>query len=71
MMGQFGGMVGRLTHSVEMERGDHRPPFDHVWCLAHRLNLVVADFQNVPYISSVLHFARWFSSKRKAVVYKK
>ena len=46
-------------------------PFDHVWCLAHRLNLVVADFQNVTYINSVLHFARWFSSKRKAVVYKK
>ena len=71
MMGPANGMVRHLRLLIQRELGVLSTTFNHVWCLAHRLNLVVADFQKIPYINSVLIFARWFSSKRKTVAYRK
>ena len=71
MLGRFNGMVSHLKRLVQQALGVVTPTFDHVWCLAHRLNLVIRDFQDVPDIKHVLLFADLFRSKRKAVVYKK
>ena len=71
MIGAENGMIPNLRRLVGKEIGSRSTPFKNVWCLAHRLNLVVSDFERVPYINSVFLFAGWFSSKRKAVQYKK
>ena len=71
MVGQINGMVSHLKRLVQHTLGEITPTFDHVWCLAHRLNLVIGDFRDVPNIKGVFLFADWFTSKRKAVVYKK
>ena len=70
MIGHTNGMVSHFKRLVAVELGTVECPFKHVWCLAHRLNLVIRDFQNVPNINSVFLFSDWFASKRKAVVYK-
>ena len=71
MVGQFNGLATILKRLVQRELGVDTPTFQHVWCLAHRLNLIITDFQNVRNINYVFLFADWFTSKRKAVVYKK
>ena len=53
MIGQANGMISHFKRLVATELGTVGCPFNHVWCLAHRLNLVIRDFQNVPNINSV------------------
>ena len=71
MIGADNGMVSHLNRLVKQELGADHTPFKNIWCLAHRLNLVITDFEQVPYINSVFLFANWFSTKRKAVQYNK
>ena len=71
MVGSTNGIVARVRRMVQSEAGRDNCIFQQVWCFAHRLNLVIHDFQNVPYINTIFHFLGWFTSKRKAVVYKK
>ena len=71
MMDAANGMIPRLSLLVKQENNTDQVPFKNVWCLAHRLNLVITDFQRVPFINSVFLFASWFTTKRKAVQYKK
>ena len=42
-----------------------------IWCMSHRLNLVIRDFERVSDIKHVLKFSNWFASKRKAVAYRR
>ena len=71
MIGSFNGMVPQLRRMINRENSSQLSSFKSVWCLAHRLNLVITDFQRVPFINSVFLFAKVFASKRKAVQYKK
>ena len=71
MVGSLNGMVVHIKRMVQAEVGHNNCIFQPVWCFAHRLNLVLRDFQRVPCINSVIRFIDWFTSKRKAVVYKK
>ena len=71
MIGGVSGMIPILNRFVRQEVGADHTPFKNVWCLAHRLNQVITDFQRVPYINSVFLFANWFTTKRKAVQYRK
>ena len=69
------GHVNELFHNfkmlVQQELGSVPCALVQVWCLAHRLNLVIKDFQNVANISSVFRFCDLFTQKRRAVAYKK
>ena len=71
MIGAANGMVPNLNVLIKQEANTDQTPFKNVWCLAHRLNLVITDFERVPYNNSVFLFANWFAAKRKAVQYKK
>ena len=57
MIGQAKGMVPRFKRLVRQELGTVPSPIQHVWCLAHRLNLVIRDFENVQNIKSVFLFS--------------
>ena len=70
MTGKHNGMVVHLRDMIRAEVGEQNSEFQSIWCLSHRLNLVVRDFESVDHIKNVLKFADWFSSKRKAVAYK-
>ena len=71
MIGAVNGMIPNLKRLIKQEINVDHAPFKSVWCLAHRLNLVITDYMRVPYINSVFLFADWFTSKRKAVQDKK
>ena len=71
MIGADNGMISHLNRLVKQELGVDHAPFKNIWCLAHRLNSVITDFERVPYINSVFLFANRFPTKRKAVQYKK
>ena len=71
MIGAVNGMIPHLSRLIRQECHVDQAPFKNIWCLAHRLNLVITDFTRVPYINSVFLFANWFTTKRKAVQYKK
>ena len=40
-----------------------------VWCMAHRLNLVVQDFKEVENINFVIKFAKWITASERLVSY--
>ena len=71
MTGKQNGMVAHLRKLVRVETGDQTFSFPSIWCLSHRMNLVIRSFEKVDHIKNVLKFADWFSTKRKAVGYKK
>ena len=71
MIGRTNGMVTHLRRMVQEECGSHTGNFHQMWCLCHRLNLVIRDFQNVENIKTVFEFCDWFTAKRKAVIYRK
>ena len=71
MVGQYNGMFQCFKSLVQQELGSVSCSLTQVWCLAHRINLVISDFDNVDDINSVFRFCDWFSQKRKAVEYKK
>ena len=71
MTGKRNGMAVHLRDMIRAEFGEQNSGFQSIWCLSHRLNLVVRDFESVDHIKDVLKFADWFSSKRKAVACKK
>ena len=71
MTGTTNGLVAQLKRMIVRDHGIDNCNIDPVWCFAHRLNLVICDFQHVPFIKSVFRFCDWFTTKRKAVVYKK
>ena len=64
-------MVAHLKELVRAEVGPDTLMFDSIWCMSHRVNLVVRGFEEVDYIKDVLEFADWFSTRRKAVAYRK
>ena len=70
MVGKRNGMVCHLTNLTKQETG-HGSVFQNIWCLSHRLNLVVRGFGDVEHIRNELKFADWFSGRRKAVAYKR
>lgn len=70
MTGSVNGMVAHLKRMVREEAGRENCILQPLWCFAHRLNLVIRDFQHVPCINAVIRFLDWFTSKRMAVVYK-
>ena len=71
MIGQDNGMFSCFKRLVQQDIGPVNCDINHVWCLAHRLNLVIRDFQNVENINSVFRFCDWVTQKRKAVAYKR
>ena len=71
MIGQANGMFSCFKRLVQQDLGSVPCSMVHIWCLAHRLNLVIRDFQNVENINSVFLFCDWFTQKRKAVAYKR
>ena len=71
MMGHDNGMFSCFKRLVQQDLGQVPCFLNNVWCFAHRLNLVIRDFQNVEHINSVFLFCDWLSQKRKAVAYKK
>ena len=40
-----------------------------LWCMAHRLNLVVKDFKEVENINFVIRFAKWITASDRLVSY--
>ena len=46
MIGADNVMIPNLRRLVRKEIGSLSTPFKNVWCLAHRLNLVVSDFES-------------------------
>ena len=71
MVGSTNGIVAHLRRMVRAEAGGDNCIFQPIWCFAHRLNPVIHDFKSVPCINTVFHFLDWFTTKRRAVVYKK
>ena len=71
MIGKTNGMVTQLRRLIQREYGSQMANFHSIWCLCHRLNLVIRDFQRAENIKMVFGFCDWFTTKRKAVVYKK
>ena len=71
MVGRFNGLLQCFKTLVQQEHGTIPCAISQVWCLAHRLNLVIRDFQDVKNINSVFDFCDWFTEKRKAVTYRK
>ena len=71
MIGQINGMVSQLRRLIRMAYGSHSGTFHQIWRLCHRLNLVIRDFQNVEHIKTVFEFCDWFTTKSKAVIYRK
>ena len=53
IIGSDNGMVSCLKRLVKQEMGPNSSSFKSAWCLAHRLNLVITDFERVPFINSV------------------
>ena len=71
MMGHTNGLFACFKRLFQQEIGTMTCSLVQVWCVSHRLNLVIRDFQNVDNIKSVLHFCDWLTQKRKAVAYRK
>ena len=71
MIGSSNGMISHLKKLIVRDHGIEHRLFESMWCFSHRLNLVIQDFQRVPFIQSVFRFCDWFATKRKAVCYKK
>ena len=47
MVGRFNGLFQCFKTLVQQELGTVHCAISQVWCLAHRLNLVIRDFQDV------------------------
>ena len=71
MFGSMSGMIAHLRRLIAEECGIENSILEPVWCLSHRLNLVIRDFQQVEYIKSVFQFCDWFTARRRVVSYKK
>ena len=71
MVGRYNGVIPHLKKLVRDEMSDPTFNFPSIWCLSHRMNLVIRSFEEVDCIKNVIKFADWFSTKRKAVAYKK
>ena len=53
MVGRFNGLFQCFKTLVQQEHGTIPCAISQVWCLAHRLNLVIRDFPDVKNINSV------------------
>ena len=71
MIGTTNGMSAHLRRLITRKYGPQHCKMESMWCFAHRLNLVIRDFQHVDYINSVIRFCDLFTAKRRAVCYKK
>ena len=71
MSGKQNGMIAHLKKLIRDETGDPNSGVPSIWYVSNRLNLVVSAFAAVEYIKNVFKFTDWFSTRRKAVAYKK
>ena len=71
MVGKRNGMVVSLKRLVRSDVGTNEPSINTIWCMSHRLNLVVRGFERVEHIKNVFKFSDWFSTKRNAVAYRR
>ena len=70
MIGSTNGMSAHLRRLFARKYGQQHCKMESLWCFAHRLNLVIRDFQHVDYINSVIRFCDLFTTKRRAICYK-
>ena len=71
VISQTNGMSSHARRLIQSEYGTHSSNFHQIWCLCHRLHLVIRDLRNVEHIKTVFKFCDRFTSKRKAVMYRK
>ena len=71
MIGSTNGMSAHLRRLFARKYGQQHCKMESLWCFAHRLNLVIRDFQHVDFINSVIRFCDLFTTKRRAICYKK
>ena len=71
IIGRENGTVSNLKRLIQNETRNDDFSFPSVWCMSHRLNLVVRGFEIVDNIKHFLKFSDWFASKRKAVAYRR
>ena len=72
MIGQTHGMANELLRMANEKCGSNRRlgvDVHSLWCLDHRLNLVVQDFKEVENINFVLKFLKWFTTSDRLVSY--
>ena len=69
MIGDENGMVALLERKIQNHCHDFSLRISNVWCLSHRLNLVVGDMKKMDHIESVFKFADWITKKRRAAAY--
>ena len=71
MVGKDNGMTVCLKRLIQHDMGNESCSFHSIWCMSHRLNLVVRGFERVEHIKDVLKFSDWFASRRKAVSFRR
>ena len=67
MIGSTNGMSAHLRRLIARKYGQQHCKMESLWCFAHRLNLVIRDFQHVDSINSVIQFCDLFTTKLKAI----
>ena len=63
MIGDENGMVALLERKIQGHCRDFSLRISNVWCLSHRLNLVVGDMNKMDHVQSVFNFADWITKK--------
>ena len=71
MIGRDNRMTVYLKRLIQHEMGNESCYFHSIWCMSHRLNLVVGGFERVEHIKDVLKFSDRFASRRKTVSYRR
>ena len=72
MIGQNSGMANEIVKLANEKLNSNRRigvDVHCLWCMAHRLNLVVQDFKEVENINFVIKFAKWITASERLVSY--
>ena len=72
MIGQNRGLANEMVNMANEKYGTTRrigTDVHSVWCIDHRLNLVVKDFNEVPNINYVIVFIDWITANQRLVSY--
>ena len=72
MIGQNSGMANEIVKLMNEKMNTNRRigvDVHCLWCMAHRLNLVVQDFKEVENINFVIKFAKWITASERLVNY--
>ena len=72
MIGQYSGLANEIVKMANQRFGLNRhigADVHSVWCIDHRLNLVVQDFKEVPNINCVITFINWITASDRLVSY--